>query len=75
MRRYDKGKFYPRGKKGNYTQKGKGLGCGFNINVPLDKYPSGDADYYAIWDQILLPVAKAFNPEIILISGGFDAGK
>ena len=28
----------------------------------------------AVWDHILLPVAKEFNPDIIIVSAGFDAG-
>lgn len=34
----------------------------------------GDADYFAVWDHILLPVAKEFNPDMIIVSAGFDAG-
>ncbi|MCI58316.1 histone deacetylase 5-like, partial [Trifolium medium] len=33
----------------------------------------GDSEYFAVWENILLPVAKEFNPDIILISTGFDA--
>jgi acetoin utilization deacetylase AcuC-like enzyme len=28
-----------------------------------------------VWDHILLPVAKEFNPDIIIVSAGFDAGE
>lgn len=34
----------------------------------------GDSDYLAVWDHVLLPIAKDFNPDIVLISGGFDSG-
>jgi histone deacetylase 6 len=43
--------------------------------VPWENGGCGDADYFAVWDHILLPVAKEFNPDIILVSAGFDAGK
>lgn len=53
---------------------GEGPGVGYNINVPWENGRCGDADYLAVWDHILIPVAKQFNPDIILISAGFDAG-
>ncbi|KAF2312891.1 hypothetical protein GH714_040949 [Hevea brasiliensis] len=31
-------------------------------------------DYLAVWDQILIPVAKEFDPDMIIVSAGFDAG-
>ncbi|GKE77793.1 histone deacetylase 5 [Tanacetum coccineum] len=33
------------------------------------------ANYVAAWDHILIPVAKEFKLDIILISAGFDAGQ
>ena len=62
---------------------GEGPGLGYNINVPwengqfgdADYVKCGDADYVAAWDHILIPVAKEFKPDIILISAGFDAGQ
>ncbi|KAH1201479.1 Histone deacetylase 5 [Glycine max] len=52
---------------------GNGAGAGYNINVPWENGRCGDADYFAVWDHILLPVAKEFNPDIIIVSAGFDA--
>ena len=51
---------------------GKGEGMGYNINVPL---PSGteDAGFVAAFEEILLPAALEFSPDIVLISAGFDA--
>lgn len=53
---------------------GEGKGAGYNINVPWENARCGDADYFAVWDHILLPVAKEFNPDMIIVSAGFDAG-
>lgn len=53
---------------------GEGPGLGYNINVPWENGRCGDADYLAVWDHVLLPVAKDFGPDIIIISAGFDAG-
>ncbi len=51
---------------------GTGEGEGFNINVPL---PAGtdDAGFIAAFEEILVPAAREFRPEIILISAGQDA--
>ncbi|MFH1322634.1 MAG: histone deacetylase [Methanobacteriota archaeon] len=50
---------------------GKGEGMGYNINVPL---PAGtdDSGFVAAFEEILLPAALEFSPEIVLISAGFD---
>ena len=73
--RHEFGSFYPAGDDGHYIMMGEGPGAGYNINVPWENGQCGDADYIAVWDYILLPVAREFNPDIILISAGFDAGK
>jgi len=51
---------------------GKGDGAGFTVNVPL---PSGtdDAGYVYALTSILVPVAREFRPEFVLVSSGFDA--
>ncbi|MGH7879094.1 MAG: histone deacetylase, partial [Candidatus Binataceae bacterium] len=32
----------------------------------------GDTEYLAVFDQLLIPIARQFNPEFVLISSGFD---
>ncbi|WZY84652.1 hypothetical protein YC2023_031036 [Brassica napus] len=71
--RHEHGGFYPAGDDGDYNMVGEGPGEGFNINVPWEQGRCGDADYLAAWDHILIPVAKEFNPDIVLLSAGFDA--
>ncbi|RZC60981.1 hypothetical protein C5167_022754 [Papaver somniferum] len=73
VHRHENGCFYPSGGDGSYTMIGEGLGSGYNINVPWEHARCGDADYFAVWEHVLAPVAKAFNPDMIIISGGFDA--
>ncbi|KAG9439099.1 hypothetical protein H6P81_019264 [Aristolochia fimbriata] len=73
VHRHDFGSFYPGGDDGSFTMVGEGLAAGYNINVPWEHGQCGDADYLAVWDHILIPVAKVYNPDIIFISGGFDA--
>jgi acetoin utilization deacetylase AcuC-like enzyme len=56
---------------GSLTEVGRGEGKGFTVNVPL--WPGhGDAEFYQIFNQILVPIAKTFKPEFIIVSAGFD---
>ena len=32
-----------------------------------------DSDYLAIWHNILLPIAYEFNPQLVIVSAGYDA--
>ncbi|EEF47766.1 histone deacetylase 5 [Ricinus communis] len=73
VHRHEFGSFYPANDDGFYTMIGEGPGAGYNINVPWENGRCGDADYLAVWDHILIPVAKEFNPDMIIISAGFDA--
>lgn len=50
---------------------GKGRGKGYTINVPL--LPGfGDGEYLVLFEALLRPVAMAFQPELVLVSAGFD---
>lgn len=53
-------------------QTGTGKGEGYNINVPL---PAGtdDSGFIAAFEEILVPAAREFHPDIVLISAGQDA--
>jgi acetoin utilization deacetylase AcuC-like enzyme len=51
---------------------GSGSGKGFTVNLPLDAGAT-DADYDRVFQQIALPILRAYNPELVLISAGFDA--
>ncbi|KAG8099434.1 hypothetical protein GUJ93_ZPchr0013g36706 [Zizania palustris] len=73
VHRFDYGSFYPAEGDASHCFIGEGAGKGYNINVPWEHGKCGDADYIAAWDHVLLPVAETFNPDIILVSAGFDA--
>ncbi len=51
---------------------GTGEGIGYNINVPLPA-GTGDAGFIAAFEEILLPIAAEFHPDIVLVSAGFDS--
>ncbi|XP_076903919.1 histone deacetylase 5-like isoform X2 [Bidens hawaiensis] len=73
VHRHEFGSFYPTGDDGSHIMIGEEPSAGYNINVPWENGQCGDADYIAVWDHILIPVATEFNPDIIIISAGFDA--
>lgn len=33
----------------------------------------GDGDYMAAFCQVVLPICYQYNPELVLVSAGFDA--
>ncbi len=57
---------------GHETETGTGAGEGFTVNLPL---PAGcdDGDYAASFANVVLPIAEAYQPELVLVSAGFDA--
>jgi acetoin utilization deacetylase AcuC-like enzyme len=71
--RFDEGKFYPGGPAGGPEQVGIGKGAGFNINIGWPHGGMGDAEYAAAWYSVLLPCATQFQPDLVLVSAGFDA--
>ncbi|XP_076621765.1 histone deacetylase 6 isoform X1 [Colletes latitarsis] len=73
VHRFDNGNFFPNSKRANYTFVGSGPGEGFNVNIPWNKKGMGDAEYIAAFQQVIMPIAYMFNPELILVSAGFDA--
>lgn len=62
--------FYPG--SGGMQETGSGDGHGYTLNVPL--LPDfGDAGYVQIIEELVKPKVEQFQPELILISAGFDA--
>ncbi len=62
--------FYPG--TGAVTEVGRGEGEGFTLNLP---FPGGygDTEYVTAFLEVVEPVARAFRPEFVLVSAGFDA--
>ncbi len=62
--------FYPA--TGAATDTGRGRGEGYTVNIPLPA-GSGDTNYARVFDQIIWPAAQRYQPQLILVSLGFDA--
>jgi len=74
IHRYDNGDFYP-GESGNPKNVGCDAGLGKNINIGLNtnNYEKiGNSDYLYLSIKLIEPILKEYNPELILISAGFD---
>jgi acetoin utilization deacetylase AcuC-like enzyme len=50
---------------------GTGEGAGFTVNCGLPG-GQGDADFGALFHQLFLPIAAQFEPDLVLVSAGFD---
>ncbi|BDI32909.1 histone deacetylase [Capsulimonas corticalis] len=51
---------------------GEGKGKGYTVNVPLPAH-IGDDGFLAAFDEILLPIAERYQPQLVIASAGYDA--
>jgi acetoin utilization deacetylase AcuC-like enzyme len=56
---------------GRDSEKGIGKGKGYTFNVPMPS-GSGDKEYLTAFQKTLPPLVKNFNPDLILVSAGYD---
>ncbi|KAM0575030.1 hypothetical protein ACHAP9_001047 [Verticillium nonalfalfae] len=76
---YENGQFYPGQPEnpmvpdGGMEHCGTGPGLGKNINIGWHAQGMGDGEYMAAFQKIIMPIAKEFNPDLVVISAGFDA--
>ncbi|KAL8560904.1 hypothetical protein ACOMHN_035844 [Nucella lapillus] len=76
IHRHDNGNFFPG--TGAPMECGADSGQGFNVNIAFGgglNPPMGDAEYLTAFRTIVMPIAREFNPECVLVSSGFDAAK
>ena len=57
---------------GAAEETGAGPGAGYTVNVPL-RAGHGDASYEALCEALIWPLARRWQPQLILVSAGFDA--
>lgn len=70
---HESGNFYPVGPYGNRFHCGEGAGLGRNINIPWSHVHMGDGDYIYAFQEVIMPIAVEFDPDLVFISAGFDA--
>ena len=56
---------------GALDEAGEGDGRGFTVNLPMPA-GLGDAEYRRAYRQIVEPIGRTFDPELVLVSAGFD---
>lgn len=56
---------------GSEYEKGENKGKGFTYNIPMP-YGSGDKEYAYAYNETLHEIVSSFNPDIILVSAGYD---
>ncbi|EDL04375.1 polyamine deacetylase HDAC10 isoform 1 [Mus musculus] len=71
--RYEHGSFWPFLPESDADAVGQGQGQGFTVNLPWNQVGMGNADYLAAFLHVLLPLAFEFDPELVLVSAGFDS--
>ena len=70
LHRYGGG-FYPG--TGAPDEVGLAAGAGYTVNVAWSEAGMGDAEYLAAFERLVLPIAREFEPQVVLVSAGFDA--
>ena len=58
---------------GRLDERGEGAGLGAAVNIPLPP-GTGDGGYLHAVDTVVVPAVRAFDPDLILVASGFDAG-
>ena len=62
--------FYPG--TGAADEIGSGAGQGFTVNLPLE-VGAVDDDYRVAFSEVVVPVLRQYDPDLLLVSAGFDA--
>jgi len=62
--------FYPG--TGAHREEGTGKGKGYTLNLPFSG-GEGDEEYLKIFEKEVIPVARDYQPDLVLVSAGYDA--
>jgi acetoin utilization deacetylase AcuC-like enzyme len=57
---------------GAASDRGSGPGLGLTVNLPVPP-GSGDELYRSLVEHVVVPAARAWSPQLVLVSAGFDA--
>jgi acetoin utilization deacetylase AcuC-like enzyme len=57
---------------GAASERGTGAGAGFTVNLPVGA-GSDDGVFCSLVEHVVVPLAEGYQPELVLISAGYDA--
>mmetsp|Transcript_523 Transcript_523/g.812 ORF Transcript_523/g.812 Transcript_523/m.812 type:complete len:413 (+) Transcript_523:1198-2436(+) len=75
VHRYHNGNYFPFLRNAGPTTVGTSSGSGYNVNIGWNRNGFGNDEYYAVWEKVLMKIGREFEPELVLVSAGFDAAK
>ncbi|RPI21667.1 MAG: histone deacetylase, partial [Acidobacteria bacterium] len=56
---------------GAFTEVGAGAGKGYTVNFPVQA-GRGDSFFVPLYRALVVPVLRQFNPDLVLVSAGYD---
>jgi acetoin utilization deacetylase AcuC-like enzyme len=59
--------------EGSLAEDGRGDGTGYSVNVPLPP-GTGDRGYERLFADVVEPIVRSYDPDLVLVSAGQDAG-
>jgi len=57
---------------GDWQEMGEDAGMGTTLNVPLAPY-GGDEVFEQVYEELIIPAVRRFDPELIIVSAGYDS--
>ncbi len=57
---------------GSASELGDGAGLGYTVNLPVPA-GSGDETFVSLVRDVVLPLARCYEPQLVLVSAGYDA--
>lgn len=72
IHRHDLAKFFFPG-TGRIEEVGTGAGIGRTVNIPWPRPGVGDSEYRVAFEGVVLPILGEFQPDLVIVSAGFDA--
>ena len=57
---------------GSLGENGTGAGEGYTVNLPVPP-GAGHEDWLSLVEHVVAPIARAYQPDLVLVSAGFDA--
>ena len=69
---YLRRQIFPFQASGSPRHVGAGSGTGFTVNIGWSRTGMGNEEYAAAFQSIVMPVAREFQPDLVLVSAGFD---